>query len=343
MEKLAIGTVQLGEVYGRHTEEGLPTQEQAVAVLLEASKRGVPSLDTASNYGCAEARVGLAMQAAGSGGVSWEVVTKVDEVISSGRRSDVGSVAELEAAVDASIEQSLQRLGGGPLDVCCIHNVDMWLALDQTAWRRLIQHRDELGTVRRIGASAATIDEVLLLLADADVQHVQMPLNLLDWRHHHPAFQAAIARRSDVTIHARSAFLQGVLLNDADRWPEWAVNEGWAARVLPPLDALVQQLGRRSRADLCLAFARGIPWVTQVLVGVRTVEQVVQNAELFMQTLPLTAVEIELVESRMLAVLKDEAGAPAGGEPSSAERLVSPWMWSEAGWARSQQAAAARL
>jgi hypothetical protein len=62
-----------------------------------------------------------------------------------------------------------------------------------------------------------------------------------------------------------------------------------------------------------------------------------------MQTLPLTAVEIELVESRMLAVLKDEAGAPAGGEPSSAERLVSPWMWSEAGWARSQQAAAARL
>ena len=155
-----------------------------------------------------------------------------------------------------------------------IHNVDMWLAFDKAAWRRLIYHRDELGTVRRIGVSTATIDEVLLVLADADTQHIQMAVNLLDWRHRDSSFQAAIDTRPDVTIHARSAFLQGVLLNEEDRWPEWAIAEGWAARILPPLDGLVAELGRRSRADLCLAYTRGIPWVTQVLVGVRTVEQV---------------------------------------------------------------------
>ena len=118
MEKLALGTVQLGEVYGRHTEEGLPTPEQAISVLLEASRCGVSWIDTASNYGLAEERVGKALQAAGRD-VSWQVVTKINEVVASGRRPDVLDAVELAAAVDASIEQSLRRLGGSSLDTCC--------------------------------------------------------------------------------------------------------------------------------------------------------------------------------------------------------------------------------
>lgn len=77
-----------------------------------------------------------------------------------------------------------------------------------------------------------------------------------------------------MTVHARSVFLQGVLVNDATLWPGFAAANGTADRVLAAVDRLVGALGRRSRADLCLAYVRGVPWVTQLLVGIRTKQQV---------------------------------------------------------------------
>lgn len=111
MALLAFGTVQLGEAYGRHPN--LPPESEATALLLEAARTGVASLDTAFNYGLSEERVGVAVRAAlAAGQPRWEVVTKVDEV-------ECESAAELEAAVDSSIALSQARLGLVVLDCCC--------------------------------------------------------------------------------------------------------------------------------------------------------------------------------------------------------------------------------
>jgi hypothetical protein len=40
--------------------------------------------------------------------------------------------------------------------------------------------------------------------------------------------------------------------------------------VLAALDGLVGSLGRRGRADLCCAYVRGTPWVSQLLIGIRS-------------------------------------------------------------------------
>ena len=249
----------------------------------------------------------------------WEVVTKIDEVVDQ-------DAAELAATVDESVATSQRRLGLDVVDTICIHNFDMYRAHGGAAWKRLLHHRDSLGTVRRCGVSLATVDEAIACLADDDVQHIQLPLNLLDYRWRAADFRAAMARRSDVTIHARSAFLQGTLINDASLWPEWAQEEGWPARVLEPLDGLVSSLGRKSRADLCIAYARGLSFVTHVLIGMRSVEQLHENLSLFEDCAPLTAEEVAVVEAEM---------------PMVSERLVSPWLWSDAGWEAHQQAAAA--
>ena len=55
---------------------------------------------------------------------------------------------------------------------------------------------------------ARTRLQVLALLADLDVDHIQLPFNLLDGRWKTPAFRAAAAARPDVMIHTRSTFLQ---------------------------------------------------------------------------------------------------------------------------------------
>ena len=137
----------------------------------------------------------------------------------------------------------------------------------------------------RCGVSVGSCEEALACLADDSVQHIQLPVNLLDYRWREmPRFEAAMTEAVEergVTVHARSCFLQGTPVTDGPLWPEWAQDEGWPDRVLPPLDALVSELGRQSRADLCVAYARALPRVTHVLIGMRSISQLNQNLPLF--------------------------------------------------------------
>ena len=74
---------------------------------------------------------------------------------------------------------------------------------------------------------------------------------------------------------------------------------------------LVAELGRESAADLCLAWVLGHPWVTSVVVGAETADQVRDSARLTRND-PLTLEEIAQVAEVL----------PAGGED-----LVDPSRW----------------
>lgn len=64
---------------------------------------------------------------------------------------------------------------------------------------------------------------------------------------------AALERRPDVTVTVRSVFLQGLLAGGAPS--DWRTCRGRPAR--PAIEALVSELGRTNRADLCVAYALG--------------------------------------------------------------------------------------
>ena len=53
-----------------------------------------------------------------------------------------------------------------------------------------------------------------------------------------------------------------------------AVQSGLADRVIAALDKLVADLNRSDRLDLSLAYARGIPWISEILLGAETAGQV---------------------------------------------------------------------
>jgi hypothetical protein len=57
-----------------------------------------------------------------------------------------------------------------------------------------------------------------------------------------------------------------------------AVQSGLADRVIAALDKLVADLNRSDRLDLSLAYARGVPWISEILLGAETAEQVTHRA-----------------------------------------------------------------
>jgi spore coat polysaccharide biosynthesis protein SpsF len=301
---LTLGTVQLGLRYGVANRSGLPDDEEAAALLDEAVESGITALDTARAYGDSEARIGSLLPTGQRSRIA--VVTKLDPLAALPRDA---SVSQVRDAVDASVFKSAYALRERTIDTLLLHRWSHRSDWGSSAWGRLLELRAE-GVIRRLGASVSTPAEAIEALADGDVRHLQCPVNVVDTRWREPAFLAAAGQRSDVVVHARSTFLQGLLLLPAPNWP---VMPGYDRDELERLlDEQVARLGRISRADLCLAYVRGLPWVHSLVVGMETVAQLRANLHLARQP-AMTAPQREALERAL---------------PPLPEAVVNPARWS---------------
>ena len=135
--------------------------------------------------------------------------------------------------------------------------------------------------------------------------------SLLDWRWHDTGVVDALVKRDDVTVHARSVFLQGLLAaNDSTLWPKVPGTD--AKTLVAWLARTARELGRESVADLALAYARAQDWIDGVVVGMETENQLETNLALCTRpALPREACKIiEETRPRVPAALLDPARWP---------------------------------
>ena len=299
---ITLGTAQLGLKYGIANKSGMPESKETMTLIHSAIEHGVNWVDTARAYGLSEQRVGEAL----SGG--WlsrtRVVTKLDPLSD---LPDDASVLCIENLVHKSLLTSQNSLGMKHLDVVLLHR---WMHHDShqgQIWEILNQQKT-LGLIKELGASIYKPAEAIEALSDKDVTHLQIPFNLLDHRWQDTEFQNALSNRPDVRIHARSVFLQGLLISDPDIWPEWDDN---AADRVNLIDQLVGEFGRKNRADLCMAFVLSHDWVDSIVIGVETSQQLQDNM--------MTACESPLTSKERKKVIASLSDVP--------DRLLDPSQW----------------
>jgi aryl-alcohol dehydrogenase-like predicted oxidoreductase len=276
---LVLGTAQLGGAYGIANRTGAPGPAAIVRILAAARELGITHLDTARAYGESEQRIGAVEH-----GLS--VITKV------------APGASVRASVDAS-RAALRP--AGPLTVL-LHRAadaaDGWAEL-----RRCLT----TGEADRIGVSVQSPEELRRVLDLPGLGYVQLPCNILDRRW----LDVDLSGRSDLVVTVRSAYLQGLLVAGAAvTWPNLPGPDRDA--VVATLDKLAADLGRQGRADLCLAYLLSLPWVTSLVVGAETEQQLRANAALIDRE-PLTESEREQV---------------LGALPEMPVELLDPSRWS---------------
>lgn len=287
--ELVLGTVQLGLAYGAANRTGKPARATALRLVRRAAACGVNQFDTARAYGDSEDRVGEALD----GKKAVRAITKLSPL---SELAPGATRAEVRRAVDDSVEQSLGSLRRDRLDCLLLHRAQHMWAFDGWIWDRLIERLED-GSILSLGVSVQSPMEALAALACPDVSHLQLPFNLLDWRWLAEGFQTCLASRPNVTVHARSAFLQGILaVHDPEVWP--AVRGVDAAGMVRMIATLTEVFDRESPADLCLAYARGQRWIDGVVVGLESDEQLEDNLRLFVKP-PLTPEQCESVAARI--------------------------------------------
>lgn len=291
--QMTLGGAQFGIPYGIANDTGMPSRDELARIIHMAIDHGVTQIDTAQLYGSSESRIGDALQGGWRSRV--HVITKL-------RPIEATDASAAKTAVENSIAHSIAALGGEYLDTLLLHRAEMQTVADGVVWHTLLDLKRR-GYVRRLGISVQNREELDRAAADPDVETTQLPFNLLDRRWDNPSL-----RRDALVIHARSVFLQGLLAGAPPaRWPRLSGIDINA--IIATLQRLAAELGRRSVADLAVAFVRAQPWIDSLVIGVETCEQLQANLELFAVP-PLDEAAVAMVRHR-LPILPDQLLNPA--------------------------------
>ncbi|MBZ5614770.1 MAG: aldo/keto reductase [Acidobacteriia bacterium] len=302
--EMTLGTAQLGFEYGIVNRTGMPSPSEAATILRQAIAHGVTAIDTARAYGKAERVLADALSGAWKSRV--EIITKLDP---SASVSPDAPASKVTAAVDASLKESCEALGTAELQTVLLHRAHHYEAWGGAAWQRLLEWCEK-GKIGAIGVSVYEPREALHVLRDPALRHLQVPMNLLDWRWRQSGIKEVLAERPDVVVHARSALLQGLLVNAAEYWP--ACGDFDPSLCVQRLRDFAARFERRSVADLCLAYVRSQPWITSVVVGCETRPQLQEDLDLF----------------RLPKLSEEQCHELERGLPVAPEVLLNPSQWS---------------
>ena len=251
--KIGLGAVQFGLNYGISNTQGKTPPDEVRAILIAARKLGVHVIDTASLYGDSEAVLGQCMPK----DASFDIVTKTPQ-FGTPRigNEDAQRLEDIFAA-------SLAKLGRPSIYGLLMHRVDdLFVPGGGLLMERMIQLK-QAGLVQKVGVSVYSGRQIDEVLERFPIDLIQLPVNVLDQRLIHGGHLRKL-KQAGVEIHARSAFLQGLLLMGPDAVPAYfdRVRGGIAQ-----YHQFAESLGLTA-VQAALGFVSSIPEIDCVICGV---------------------------------------------------------------------------
>ena len=201
--RLALGSVQFGVAYGVTNKEGKVSRGEVNNILATAEKNGIKIIDTAPGYGDSEAVLGQCSVN------RFSVISKIPSM----------QKGSFEFDIERSVRASLTTL-----EIDCLHGIMLHDERDAIGddSNRIFDELSELkrkGLVNGIGASFYNPEALAKAMDMHEIDIIQIPANCLDQRFHKSGL-LRLAKEKSMEVHARSLFLQGLLLSKMESLPE---------------------------------------------------------------------------------------------------------------------------
>lgn len=255
--KLALGTVQFGLDYGIANKTGQVSMCEVQNILSLANEYGINVLDTAIQYGISE-------EVLGKFGVDgFLLVTKLPSL--------PNDEENLVHWVTDQVCESLARLRKKELYGLLLHRSDNLLGSQGEQLIQVLAHLKNEGFIQKIGVSIYSPDELESVYKKIKIDLLQAPLNVVDRRLQSSGWLDRL-KDDGVEVHARSAFLQGLLLMERRKIPQkfsrWSsLWDQWHEKL--------KVLGVSPLAA-CLSYPLSLEQVDQVIVGVDSAAQLLE-------------------------------------------------------------------
>lgn len=248
-QRIVLGTAQFGMDYGIANSAGRLSEALVAETLQVARTGGVDWIDTAALYGQSEECLGRA------GVADMKVMTKLAAVPADCR--------DISGWIEGQVAGSMERLRVPRLQGLSLHRPAQLLGPMGVAILDGLRAMQAAGLVGWLGISVYEPGELGPLFDRHRFDMAQVPVNVLDQR----LAGSGWAQRLEALgceVHARSIFLQGLLLLPSARRPAWC--RKWQP-VFDQWDGLLQA-SELSPLQACVAHVLSVPGVSRVVVGV---------------------------------------------------------------------------
>lgn len=293
LDRLVLGTVQLGLDYGIANTSGKPSQNIANSIVSASYGGGIRCFDTALAYGESEAVLGRALQEGDIGDV--KIISKCSPELS----GDSGDKLLRDVA------SSLERLGVTSLYCLMLHDEDHLDLLNGEigdALQLLVDQRK----IKRVGISVYTPERALEALEYPMIKVLQVPASLFDRRFESAGFFFK-AKTLGKEVHIRSTLLQGVLCMEPDNLPPFLQE---LSPSLTEFRSICSEIGVTPAASALAWCLTSYPDAS-VLFGAETEQQVLDNFE------AVSLAKENFLMEKLTAIL-----------PPQKEEVLSPLYWS---------------
>lgn len=252
--KLALGTAQFGLPYGITNKNGLLEQDEVNKILRYAHNNDILTLDTACSYGDAEQKIGNTNAELSQ----FQIVTKITANTSYDE-------------IEEKFFQSLKNLQLKKIYGLLLHSSKDLLNDESDKVWQILERLKAQGYVGKIGVSVYHEEEIRLVITKYKIDIIQLPINVFDQRLLKSNILQTIKSKG-IEIHARSIFLQGILLENLDNLPTYFLP--LKEEILKWHDYLKDNV--MSRLDGALAFVNSLDIIDYAVIGITSLNNLIE-------------------------------------------------------------------
>jgi len=259
VSQFVLGAAQLGMNYGITNQTGQPNKKEAFAILDEAVKNGVTTIDTAQAYGNSEEIIGQWLQKNNNKEHHIHIISKWDTNV------DIKNKEQLNSAAQTSAKNLGVPLWGMMIhDEMHLNQLDVILSASKELKKE--------GVSKYLGASVYSVEAAKKAIMNTDIDFIQVPCNAWD----HRMIESGVfelAKKNNTLCFVRSVFLQGLLL----------MNENDAKEILPESFGLSSEWNslisnsNQTNESMALSFVNSLN--LPLVIGQQGVDQFKNNCD----------------------------------------------------------------
>jgi len=196
VDKIILGSANLGSNYGLR---GNKIEIKEFSKLISfAFKKGIKHIDTSAGYHNSEKIIGSSKK-------NFSVITKISRIPSKIKNK------EIDKWITNEVKKSKKKLKNKIIYGLLLQNAKILLESRGKKIFSTLLKLKELGYYKKLGVSVYDFKILEKIIKKFDIDIVQLPYNVLDQRASSKKLFFKL-KRKNIEIHARSIFLQGLLL-----------------------------------------------------------------------------------------------------------------------------------
>ena len=252
LKKIILGTAQFGQTYG--IKKTKLSKEEAKKIILSSKSLNIDFVDTSPTYGKAEAILGECNLK------KMFVITKLPQMPL--------EVKNKEKWISEILYGSLKKLNLSSFHAVLFHDPQIFYKNEvKQIYKILCKLKDEK-IISSIGASIYSPKILKIIFPEYKLDIIQAPINIFDQRILSSKY-LDLLKKNKVLIHARSIFLQGLLLDEKNFENKYFIK--WKKNFLELKKTASDN--DLSLLEFCLGFINSNEHIDRFLIGIDNIDQ----------------------------------------------------------------------